>query len=860
MFSFFKGHPPFLKLKGNVVLGGLFPVHRRSKTTEKSCARLDPNPGYQYLASMLFALEEINNDPSLLPNITLGAEIYDTCRSQTIGVDGAKEIIRYTLSKSNKMSPLVSVIGAFRSDVSVAVANILRVFNIPQISYGSSSPELSNKDIYSYFFRTVPSGAFQAKGMVDLVKRLGWSYVLTVYSTGRFAEKGMEVFYEEAKRAKLCVANKIKLPGFPSEEDFKNVIRELVAARKASVNGEVDVVVLYCIQRDNEGLLRAAKQVLQGEKRFSWVSCNSWGNRDVAKGAEEIGEGALTMDYLGGKVERFKEYLLSRNLKNSQKDVWFKEFWQETLNCDLSNGSSATKFARKCRDNDTLPRNYTIAPVRLVINAVYAVAHALDDMHKNVCPGEIGLCPDMQKIKGEDMLRYLKNTTFPDASYDITVRFNKNQEVDGNYTVRNFRKINGRYRAVQVGTWDGVLTRDQRIEGSLVIDESSIVWGGIGRDGKPYSYCSNTCSNNQRQIRETANPLCCWRCEECGAHGIVINNSCQSCLQGYRPDSEHKCDKLPVVYPTWRDTAAKVLVVLTSVGLLLTLATAVFFSVKREHCVIKAAGRELCAILFTGIVCCHVASLMYFVKPNATVCAVRHFASVVSITMCYAPVVLRTNRIYRIFKSAQSSTVRPPFISPMSQVAAASAIIGVQVAINLVWFLSNRPIAVENYQYADRTLLECDSNNSILGISLSYNVALMLISTIYAFKTRRFPRNFNEAKYIAITMYLSCSVWVIFLPCYFNAKDSVSKTYFSCVTLLLISYTALLGLLMPKVYLVTFGDAKRSAESSSTHTSSDGHRRHSSGWTVNSSTNHKQNQTVEMQSFINNASTFKSEA
>ena len=125
-------------------------MHRRSKETENACGRIDPQPGFQYLAAMLFAIQEINNDSSLLPNITLGAKVYDTCRSQTIGADRAKDLITYTLT--NRKAPLAGVIGPFVSDVSIAVANLLRVFEIPQISYGSTSVDLSNKELYSNFF------------------------------------------------------------------------------------------------------------------------------------------------------------------------------------------------------------------------------------------------------------------------------------------------------------------------------------------------------------------------------------------------------------------------------------------------------------------------------------------------------------------------------------------------------------------------------------------------------------------------------------------------------------------------------------------------------------------------------------
>ena len=122
-----------LQMDGDVIFGGLFPVHKRSTVTENKCGEIDPQPGFQYLAAMLFALRKINHDTELLQNITIGAKIFDTCRSQTIAADRAKDIIKYTLLDEPK--PLVGVIGPFKSDVSIAVANLLRVFEIPQISF-----------------------------------------------------------------------------------------------------------------------------------------------------------------------------------------------------------------------------------------------------------------------------------------------------------------------------------------------------------------------------------------------------------------------------------------------------------------------------------------------------------------------------------------------------------------------------------------------------------------------------------------------------------------------------------------------------------------------------------------------------
>lgn len=56
-------------------------------------------------------------------------------------------------------------------------------------------------------------------------------------------------------------------------------------------------------------------------------------------------------------------------------------------------------------------------------------------------------------------------------------------------------------------------------------------------------------------------------------------------------------------------------------------------------------------------------------------------------------------------------------------------------------------------------------------MSLLYNMVLIILCTVYAFKTRKIPENFNEAKYIAFTMYSTCIVWLAFVPIYFGTKS-----------------------------------------------------------------------------------------
>ena len=58
-----------------------------------------------------------------------------------------------------------------------------RAVSVPQLSYGSSSPALSNRQRFPTFFRTHPSATLHNPTRVKLFEKWGWRKIATIQQT-----------------------------------------------------------------------------------------------------------------------------------------------------------------------------------------------------------------------------------------------------------------------------------------------------------------------------------------------------------------------------------------------------------------------------------------------------------------------------------------------------------------------------------------------------------------------------------------------------------------------------------------------------------------------------------------------------
>ncbi|XP_064359569.1 metabotropic glutamate receptor 6-like [Dromaius novaehollandiae] len=772
---------------------------------------------------MLYALDRVNGDPRLLPNVTLGARILDTCSRDTYALEQAlsfggarlrgraEDEGRCADGRPPRRPPperLVGVIGASASSVSIMVANVLRLFAIPQISYASTAPELSDGGRYEFFSRVVPPDSYQAQAMVDVVRALGWSYVSTLASEGSYGESGVDAFVQSSREAGgLCVAQSVKLPREPRRGEYGKALGRLLETPAARA------VVLFANEDDIRGMLAAAARAnLSGH--FAWVGSDSWGAKMApVQGLEEAAWGAVTILPTRASVPGFDEYFTSRSLENNRRNRWFHEFWEEDFNCRLPHGAphgaphADGPPPRKCTGRERIGRDSPYeqeGKVQFVIDAVFAMARGLHSLLGEQCPGGGGLCPRADPPDGRRLLAHIRRLAF-NGSAGTPVSFNENGDAPGRYDIFQFQGVNGSGGAYRpVGQW---------VQG-LRLQVESMRWG-LGPPGTPPpSACSPPCGPGERKKPVEGVP-CCWHCEACGGYRYRADAfTCRPCGPALRPTADRAgCRPTPLLRLAWRSPWAAAPLALAAAGLAATAFVLATFARHHDTPIVRASGRELSYVLLAGIALVYAITFPMVAQPGVAVCALRRLFLGLGMSVTYAALLTKTNRIYRIFEQGKRSVTPPRFISPRSQLAITFGLSGVQLAAAGAWLALRPPHAVLDYEAGRtgdparaRAVLRCDmAEGATLG-ALAYALLLMLTCTVYAVKARGVPEAFNEAKPIGFAMYTTCVVWLAFGPIFFGAAQSAERVYIQTATLTIsmsLSASVPLGLLYaPKVYVI----------------------------------------------------------
>lgn len=471
-------------IKGDFIIGGLFPVFLSEKNTAKcydnnrrfqqfkslrgdklNCYRMNVF-GLMWVEAMLFAIEEINNSTIILPNITLGYDIRDTGNEVQFAMEAALDFSS-GFEKPNKgsysnrtqcyNSSVVAVIGGAGSKISKAAGYILGVSSIPQISYSSTSPSLSIKSNFPSFLRTIPPDYMQAQVMADLVTFYNWSYVSTIATDEDYGRLGIEAFKRELKPRNICISvDELFHPDYTLSETKAQIARIVSALKEDKL---AKVVVLFCeIPNALAFLEEAERQNLAGK---IWIGTDSWGDKEsILSFKDSTVSGMLAVVPTKGNIEKFEKHMETLTPLTSRHNPWFEDFWQGTYGCEQE------KSKDRCKENPSIKnhtelnqQNYTsydvichgfsgdglpnaaslqMSKAANVMDAVYTVALALNDIIK--CKKGRGLlpndeCPKVMKnqkngVDPLDVLTYIKNLSFT-GKLGFPIMFDKYGDIKG---------------------------------------------------------------------------------------------------------------------------------------------------------------------------------------------------------------------------------------------------------------------------------------------------------------------------------------------------------------------------------------------------------------------------------------------
>ncbi|XP_016122067.1 metabotropic glutamate receptor 8-like [Sinocyclocheilus grahami] len=598
----------------------------------------------------------------------------------------------------------------------------------------------------------------------------------------------------------VCIAQSLKIPREPRPGEFDKIIRRLLETPNARA------IIMFANEDDIRRVLDAAKRSNQ-TGHFLWVGSDSWGSKiSPVIQQERVAEGAITILPKRATVEAFDRYFRSRSLSNNRRNVWFAEFWEENFGCKLGMHGKRPGSLKKCTGLEKVGRDSSYeqeGKVQFVMDAVYAMAHALHRMHRDYCFGYPGLCPRMSNINGKELLGYIRSVNF-NGSASTPVVFNQNGDAPGRYDIFQYQitnKSTAEYKVI--GQWAN----------KLHLNVDAMRWR-TGNPTLPASVCSVPCQMGERKKIVKGVP-CCWHCERCeGYHFQVSEFSCELCPYEQRPDRNRTgCIPIPIIKLEWHSAWAAVPVFVAVLGILATSFVVVTFVRYNDTPIVRACGREMSYVLLTGIFLCYAITFLMIATPCLAVCSFRRVFLGLGMCFSYAALLTKTNRIHRIFEQGKKSVAAPRFISPASQLVITFSLISVQLLGVFVWFAGDPPHTVVDYgeqRTSDpekaRGVLKCDISDLSLICSLGYSILLMVTCTVYAIKTRGVPETFNEAKPIGFTMYTTCIIWLAFIPIFFGTAQSAERMYIQTTTLtisLSLSASVSLGMLyMPKVYVI----------------------------------------------------------
>ncbi|KAF7651623.1 hypothetical protein LDENG_00108240, partial [Lucifuga dentata] len=527
---------------GDVILGGLFTIQYFSAFSDLSFTSEPEEPtchGFDYLGfrqaqTMAFAIDEINRNSTLLPNVTLGYTVYDNCVKLAVGfraglslVSGQEEqfIMDETCTGN---PPVIGIVGDSTSTSSIAISTVLGLYRVPMVSYFATCSCLSDRKRFPSFFRTIPSDAFQVRAMIQILKHFGWTWAGLLVSNDDYGLHVAQSFQADLVQSGAgCLAYFEVLPWGSNPTELRRIVDKMKTSTAR-------VVIVFAYE---SYLIHLMKEVVkQNVTGLQWMASEAWT-------ASAVLQAPHLMPYLGGtlgiairrgEIPGLRDFLLrlhpDSNDNTSGNNI-VKQFWEHTFQCSFAPHTTGWVDANGtlCTGKEDLGNVETafldVSDLRSEYNvykAVYALAYALHDMLQCVPgrgPFSGNSCANFQRLKPWQLIYYLEKVHFT-TSFGDQVSFDENGNALPIYDVMNWLWLpDGSTKVQTVGVVKKLASNDEK----LTLNEDKIFWN-FESNQPPRSVCSESCPPGTRMARKKGEPVCCFDCIPC-SEGKISNET-----------------------------------------------------------------------------------------------------------------------------------------------------------------------------------------------------------------------------------------------------------------------------------------------------------------------------------------------
>eukprot|EP00117_Sycon_ciliatum_P046731 scpid67261/ scgid33444/ Metabotropic glutamate receptor 7 len=671
------------------ILGGLFPVHNVVCNGTLSMESL------QWVIAMEQAVNKVNDDEIIKRgqiSLKMGFEIRDTCRtgevalSQVLSLMGMESTASgpgaACSSSGGSSSKFVGIVGPFSSSVSIQVTRLLQLFNKPMVSFGSTSPQLSDKNKYPYFLRTLPSDTFLARAIVRAARHRGWAFINIVFTRDAFGQDGSASVFSEAQAAGICIGSMTGLrevSTYNNAEGLADYHKAWTSLLDSVPQNNSTVTVLFTQETNTKHffLYGQRNETVRDRalaKNITFLGVDSWGDIltavvDEKKMPLQAALGAVSPIPFNKIVTDFDTHLMYGlpSLETDQFNPWLAEAWNQTFKCRLTD--AACGMNRLTDEPDYVQSS----KVAMVYDAVFSFAYALNDILNNrtLCRQATKACPALKD--GKRLLEALHKVRFNGQNSD-SFQFNKNGDpLESKYAEKNM-VYNSSTKSVSfptVGIYSAVETNHSVTSCALLDDflysagvcysvnfsgsstGRAVIWND-GTSSTPISVCSLDCAPGQERRRqkrtEQSDLTCCWQCSDCTGNlfsNQTNSDDCTSCLDTEKvvrntASKNVQCNSLPVQVYTITHPLALVVAVQAAATkvVVVVMLVAQFLWWDNDRYLPWPVKAVPTAISLVGVFITLVAAQLFVLQPTAALCSLRFSLATCGLTLALAPIII----------------------------------------------------------------------------------------------------------------------------------------------------------------------------------------------------------------------------